>query len=234
MRQVVITGGNKGIGLALTKKFIDNGDYVTIVARDFSNQESFDYQNHPDITCIHCDLTELEKLPALAEQIPAVDVLINNAGLLQPITYDDYPAETRDYSLALNIISPVELTKLLESKLRAESGYKGRVVNNASIAGQIGHPDIWYGIGKAGLINATKAFAKAFQDKIIVNAVAPSPVETDMLASIPEHRQQAFLKNTISGRFATAQEVADTMFWLATDSPEYINGHCIDINNGSR
>lgn len=233
MRQVVITGGNKGIGLALTKRFVENGDAVHIIARDFSNKADFDYQNHPQVTCHKFDLTEIEKLPGLVSSFGNIDVLVNNAGLLQPITYDNYSVERRDYSLQLNIMAPVELTQLLESRLRAESKYTPRVVNNASIAGQIGHPDIWYGIGKAGLINATKSFSKAFAGDIIVNAVAPSPTETDMLDSIPKHRQQAFLKNTIANRFASAEEVADTMFWLATDSPEYINGSCIDINNGS-
>ena len=233
MRQVVITGGNKGIGLALTKRFVENGDTVHIIARDFSNKADFDYQNHPQVTCHSFDLTEIEELPGLVSSFGNIDVLVNNAGLLQPITYDKYPIERRDYSLQLNIIAPVELTQLFESRLRAESKYTPRVVNNASIAGQIGHPDIWYGIGKAGLINATKSFSKAFAGNIIVNAVAPSPTETDMLASIPKHRQQAFLKNTIANRFASAEEVADTMFWLATDSPKYINGSCIDINNGS-
>ena len=233
MRHVVITGGNKGIGLALTKKFVEAGNKVQIIARDFSNQEDFDYQNHPLITCTQFDLTELNKLPGLVDSIERIDVLINNAGLLQPLTVDNYPDERRDYSLQLNIMAPVKLTELLTDKLLASSEYTPRIVNNASIAGQIGHPDIWYGISKAGLINATKAFAKVFQGKVIVNAVAPSPTETDMLANIPQHRQQAFLKNTISGRFATAQEVADTMYWLATDSPEYINGSCLDINNGS-
>lgn len=233
MRQVVITGGNKGIGLALTKRFVENGDAVHIIARDFSNKADFDYQNHPQVTCHSFDLTEIEKLPGLVSSFGNIDVLVNNAGLLQPITYDNYSVERRDYSLQLNIMAPVELTQLFESRLRAESKYTPRVVNNASIAGQIGHPDIWYGIGKAGLINATKSFSKAFAGNIIVNAVAPSPTETDMLDSIPKHRQQAFLKNTIANRFASAEEVADTMFWLATDSPEYINGSCIDINNGS-
>ncbi|BCN94243.1 beta-ketoacyl-ACP reductase [Thiomicrorhabdus immobilis] len=233
MRHVVITGGNKGIGLKLSQKFVEAGDKVQIIARDFSNQEDFDYQNHPLVTCTQYDLTDIDNLPGLVDQIEQVDVLINNAGLLQPLTYDDYSDERREYSLALNIISPVKLTELLRDKLLTQSAYTPRVVNNASIAGQIGHPDIWYGIGKAGLINATKSFSKAFAGKIIVNAVAPSPVETEMLNNIPEHRQQAFLKNTITGRFATAQEVADTLYWLATDSPEYINGICIDINNGS-
>ena len=233
MRNVVITGGNKGIGLALTQKFVAAGDHVHIIARDFSNQEAFNYQNHPLVTCTTFDLTDLEKLPGLVDSIENIDVLINNAGLLMPITIADYPDQQRDYSLALNIIAPVKLIELLAEKLKAPSEYTPRIVNNASIAGQIGHPDIWYGISKAGLINATKAFSKAFEGKIIVNAVAPSPTDTEMLDNIPQHRQQAFLKNTITGRFASAEEVAEAMFWLATESPEYINGICLDINNGS-
>jgi len=110
----------------------------------------------------------------------------------------------------------------------------GRIVNNASIAGHIGHPDIWYGATKAGLINMTKSFAKILGgDGIVVNAVAAGPVETDMLHVIPIERRTA-IKNTVyTGRFAQPQEVSDTMFWLATDCPEYINGTCIDINNGA-
>lgn len=233
MRDIVITGGNKGIGLALTEKFVEAGNAVQIIARDFSHQEAFDYQNHPLVTCTEFDLTDLENLPGLVDSIEKIDVLINNAGLLQPITIDDYPDDQRDYSLALNIMAPVKLIELLTEKLKLPSEYTPRIVNNASIAGQIGHPDIWYGISKAGLINATKSFAKAFQGDIIINAVAPSPTETVMLDNIPQHRQQAFLKNTITGRFATALEVAETIYWLATDSPEYINGICVDINNGS-
>jgi len=98
---------------------------------------------------------------------------------------------------------------------------------------QIGHPDVWYGVSKAGLINATKSFAKIFDGKVIINAVAPSPVETDMLETIPLERREAFLKTVVTGRFATVEEVAETIFWLATSSPEYINGTTVDINNGS-
>lgn len=233
MRHVVITGGNKGIGLALTQKFVEAGDSVQIIARDFSNQEEFDYQNHSLVTCTEFDLTDLENLPGLVASIAKIDVLINNAGLMEQITYDGYPDQQRNDSLAVNIMAPVKLIELLADKLKAPSDYTPRIVNNASIAGQIGHPDIWYGISKAGLINATKAFSKAFAGNIIVNAVAPSPVETEMLNNIPQHRQQAFLKNTITGRFATAEEVAESIHWLATESPEYINGICLDINNGS-
>jgi 3-oxoacyl-[acyl-carrier protein] reductase len=111
---------------------------------------------------------------------------------------------------------------------------RGRIVNNASIAGQIGHPDVWYGISKAGLINATKSFAKLLGPHgIVINAVAPGPVETDMLDVIPEPRKKAIKQAVYTGRFAHADEVAKAMFWLGTDSPDYINGICIDINNGA-
>ena len=84
------------------------------------------------------------------------DVLINNAGLLQPLTYDNYPDERRDYSLALNLISPVKLTELLTEKLLFTAEHTSRMFNNAAIAGQIGHPDIGYGMGKGGVINAIR------------------------------------------------------------------------------
>jgi len=128
--------------------------------------------------------------------------------------------------LKLNLEAPI---KLIEECVKAGAT---RVVNNTSIAGQIGHPDVWYGATKAGLINATKSFAKIFDGKVVINAVAPSPVETDMLET-PLERREAFLKTVVTGRFARAEEIAEAMFWLATSSPEYINGTTVDINNGS-
>ena len=129
--------------------------------------------------------------------------------------------------LKLNLEAPI---KLIEECVKVGAT---RVVNNASIAGEIGHPDLWYGVSKAGLINATKSFAKIFEGKVVINAVAPSPVETDMLETIPKERREDFLKRVVSKRFATAEEVAQTIFWLASSSPEYINGTTVDINNGS-
>lgn len=241
-KKVLITGGNKGIGLALTQLFLQKTAYdIVVVARDFEVFKTLSWTQSPRIACVSYDLTDLDNLPGLVNIVGDIDVLINNAGLLQALTYDAYPVSSMDYSLKLNIQAPVKLMELFGVRMlqRAQteslvgSSSVGRMVNNASIAGQIGHPDVWYGIAKAGLINATKSFSKAFAGQIIVNAVAPSPTATDMLDSIPQHRQQAFLKNTISQRFATAEEVAQTLFWLATDSPDYINGVCIDINNGA-
>ena len=222
IKKVLITGGNKGIGEALTKMFLDLDYEVIVVARDFSK---FIYKEQ--VRCIAYDLSDTVGLEALVEEIGDVDILINNAGVMYTLPYDNYPEQKVETMLNLNLKSPIKLIELCVKKGAS------RVVNNASVAAYTGHPDIWYGVSKAGLINATKSFAKIYEGKVILNAVAASPVDTDMQKSNSPERKEAFKKSVITKRFATADEVAKTMLWLATESPEYINGTTIDINNGS-
>ncbi|MDD2782519.1 SDR family oxidoreductase [Sulfuricurvum sp.] len=223
-KTVLITGGNKGIGLETTKIFVALGYVVIVVARDFS-----DFEDHTSVQKIEFDLTKVDEIPMLVTSLPPIDILINNAGVMYSIPHHSYTPKKIDSMMKLNLHAPIKLIEEVTKKMPLG----GRIVNNASIAGQIGHPDIWYGMTKAALINATKSFSKIFEGKIIINAVAPSPVETDMLDVIPKERQEAFLKSVITKRFAHPQEIAKTMVWLATESPEYINGSVIDINNGS-
>jgi len=222
MKTVLITGGNKGIGLELTRAFLSLAYKVIVVARNFNDFEFVDKAE-----CIEYDLTEVEGIHKLVVSMGQIDILINNAGVMYSLAYNAYPEEKVSSMLRLNLEAPI---KLIEECVKAGAT---RVVNNASIAGQIGHPDVWYGASKAGLINATKSFAKIFDGKVVINAVAASPVETDMLETIPLERREAFLKTVVTKRFAYADEVAKTILWLATKSPEYINGTTIDINNGS-
>lgn len=230
MKTVLITGGNKGIGLETTKIFLEMRYRIVIVARDFSDSSLI--PDSENIIKKPFDLTDIENIPKLISEIGHVDVLINNAGVMFACPYDNYPAEKVETILKLNIEAPVALIREV-SKSMIEKG-SGRIVNNASIAGEIGHPDVWYGITKAGLINVTKSFAKILGGKgIVVNAVAAGPVETDMLHVIPEDRKKAVKAAVYLGRFAKPEEVAKTMVWLATDCPEYINGVCLDINNGA-
>ena len=226
-KTALVTGGNKGIGLEVTKAFVALDYDVIVLARDFNN---FELETHPNIKMITFDLAQVDAIPALIASLPAIDILINNAGIMYAIPYQSYENNKINAMLKINLEAPV---KLIEAVAKSMLTHGGRIVNNASIAGQIGHPDIWYGITKAGLINATKSFSKIFDGKIIINAVAPSPVATDMLNTIPQARQEAFLKSVISKRFAQPEEIAKTIVWLATESPEYINGTVIDINNGS-
>jgi 3-oxoacyl-[acyl-carrier protein] reductase len=177
-------------------------------------------------------LNNVAGIPDLIAQLSSIDILINNAGIMHALPYDNYPQEKVNEIIRINIEAPVALIKEV-SKSMVSKGC-GRIVNNASIAGEIGHPDIWYGITKAGVINMTKSFAKILGSSgIVINAVAAGPVETEMLAVIPEQRKKDTKKAVYTGRFAYPDEVANTIYWLATECPEYINGTCIDINNGA-
>lgn len=229
MNRVLITGGNKGIGLETTRLFLEAGDEIWVVARDF---DSFPMKNHPKVHRVPYDLTNIAGIPAFMKKIGSIDILINNAGMMYSLPYHDYPLEKQERLMALNLYAPIEL---IRCAVPAMMGQKhGRIVNVASVAGEIGHSDIWYGISKAGLINVTKSFAAQLAPHgIVINAVAPSPVTTDMLDVIPPARRE-FVKNSVySHRFAEPIEVAKTIYWLATECPEYINGTCIDINNGT-
>ena len=219
---VLITGGNKGIGLELTREFLELGYRIIVVARDFT-----DFAYKSEVECIEYDLSDVENIPQLVASMGKIDVLINNAGVMYSLPYNEYPQEKVNTMLKLNLEAPI---KLIEECVKAGAV---RVVNNASVAGYTGHPDIWYGMSKAALINATKSFAKIFAGRVVINAVAASPVDTDMQKVNTPERKEAFKKSVITGRFATADEVAKSILWLATDSPEYINGTTLDINNGS-
>lgn len=227
MKKVLITGGNKGIGLACTHVFLENGFEVIVTARDGSFQKDV-----RGVTFIKLDLSKSELIPDFAAKVGPIDVLVNNAGVINSLPYDDYPQEKMRSLMAINLESPVALIREF-AKPMIEQG-SGRIVNVGSVAGYTGQPDVWYAISKAGIMNATKSFAKLLGPKgIIVNAVAPGPVNTEMLDKVPGERRKQILSTTVLQRPAEPWEVAKSIYWLASESPEYINGITIDLNNGS-
>jgi len=225
----LVTGGNKGIGLQVTRRLLAQEVEVLVAARDFSG---FELAGRPGVQTLRVDLSEPASVENLLSRLPPVDLLVNNAGIMHSFSPESYPEAEAERLLQVNLKAPVVLMQRLGAKM-AERG-RGRIVNNASIAGQIGHPDFWYGVSKAGLINATKSFAKIYGPRgVLVNAVAPSPVDTDMLATIPEARRRAFLSTVTSQRFADADEVAAVLVWLGLEAPEYLNGATLDLNSAS-
>ena len=134
-KTVLITGGNKGIGLELTKAFLELKYCVIVVARDFTN---FSYKN--EVECIEYDLTDVENIPKLVASMGKIDILINNAGVMYSLPYDNYPQEKVNSMLKLNLETPI---KLIEECVKVGTT---RIVNNASVAAYTGHPDIWYGM----------------------------------------------------------------------------------------
>jgi NAD(P)-dependent dehydrogenase (short-subunit alcohol dehydrogenase family) len=229
MSKVLVTGGTRGIGLEISKLFISGGYEVVIVARNFSE---FPKKLKDKSKLVRFDLQNVSKIPQLAQEIGNIDILINNAGVYNSLIYDNYPEEKKEMIIKVNLEAPIALITEF-SKGMVKKG-EGRIVSMASIAGEIGNSDIWYAATKAGVLNFTKSFARILGEKgIIINSVAPSMVEgTTMFAAIPEERKQNQLKRVLNHDFVQSKSVAETVYWLATESPIYINGMCIDINNG--
>jgi len=110
----------------------------------------------------------------------------------------------------------------------------GRIINVGSVAAFTGHPDLWYGATKAALLNITKSYAGYLgRDGILVNAVAPGPTLTPMYEQLPQSRKDAVERSVYSSRACKPEEVAQTIFWLGTSSPDYLSGTTVDVNNGS-
>lgn len=220
---ILITGGNKGIGLETTKLFINAGWQVTVIARHASELELDCTKHDIDLT----DIGAIKELPALVGE---VDVLVNDAGMMNTEPFNSYDSTKKEAIVRLNLEAPIELMTVFAESLKNR---KGRIINVGSIAGETGHPDVWYGATKAGLMNATKSFAKLLGPDVSANAVAPGPVNTDMAHKIPAERLEAMKKNAATGRIAEVSEVAKLIFWLATDAPKQITGSIIDINGGA-
>lgn len=228
-KRILITGGTKGIGLETVNQLIDRGHNIIVIGRDFSK---FPFESSGQVKTIAFDVSKVEEIPALVSEIGEIDVLINNAGIAKAVSYFDYTPEQKEHIIKVNLDAPVTFIREV-SRYFLKKG-EGRVVNVASQAAQVGHPDIWYGITKAGLINATISFANLLGEKgIAVNAVAPGPVSTDMIKTAPPNKRlEQVLHRTYLGRAATAAEVAEVIVWLAAESPAYVNGEVININNG--
>jgi len=223
--KAIVTGGNRGIGLEISKKLLAKGFEVHVLSRS-------GIESPPEgIISWTADVAEYQQTIGVVEKIGPVDVLINNAGIMNPKTANEYRSEEILQILNINLITAVRLSARLAEQMANRGG--GRIVSIGSIAGEIGHPDIWYGISKAGIVNAMRSLARTFGPRgVIANSVAPGPVETEMMKRIPQDRKDRLKAATINQRFCSAEEVAEAVCWLATEAPAYINGEVIDMNNG--
>ena len=178
------------------------------------------------------DLMRISEIPALIAALGDFDTLVNNAGVLHCDPIDAIPDAHRSEILAVNLEAPAALIAAVAPAMKARRS--GRIVNVSSVSAFTGHPDLWYGITKAGILNLTKSWARALgPHRILVNAVAPGPTETHMYDQLPQSRRDDVMRAVYSGRVCKPQEVAEAIYWLGSDCPEYISGSTIDVNNGS-
>jgi NAD(P)-dependent dehydrogenase (short-subunit alcohol dehydrogenase family) len=224
MPNALITGAGRGIGLATAKAFADAGWTVVGVDREFSD--------FPHGKKIEYNLEDLAGIPKLIASLGEVHALVNNAGMQNALPYDQYPEAARQRILRINLEAPAALISAVAPQMKKRGS--GRVVNLCSIAAYQAHTDLWYGITKAGIASMTKSFASYLgRHGIQVNAVAPGPVETDLLKVVDAGRREALLKQVYTGRTGKPEEIAAAILWLCAASPAIVNGAVLDINDGT-
>ena len=224
MPTALVTGAARGIGLATARAFLKAGWTVLALDKDFSGCDEQGFER------IEFDLQDLSGIKNLARY--EIHTLVNNAGVLFCDPYDSIPEDHKREVLTVNIEAPAALITALAPQMKDRKS--GRVVNVGSVAAFTGHPDLWYGITKAGILNLTKAWAKELGPHgILVNAVAPGPTQTAMYDQLPQSRKDGVMKSVYSGRVCQPEEVAAAILWLGTSCPEYVNGTTLDVNNGS-
>ena len=189
VKTALITGAGRGIGLATARAYAATGWRVISLDKEFGDEVvgerlDFDLQRTADIT-------------AMVVSLGDVDTLVNNAAVLYCDPVDAVPDEHRREILAVNLKAPAALIAAFAPGMKARRS--GRIVNLSSVAAFTGHPDLWYGVTKAGILNLTKAWARELGPYgMLVNAVAPGPTRSRMYDQLPQLRRDDVMRAVYS------------------------------------
>ncbi len=234
---VVITGSSGGIGQALARTFAEAGYALglwDVAIGDFL--PDFLTEGKVPFLMSAVDITQWQSVEKAAREIVEkfgrVDVLINNAGITRDKLFLRMEEEDWDRVLAVNLKGAFICSKVIGKIMYSRKA--GRIVNIASVIGQIGNiGQANYAASKAGVIALTKTLAREFaRAGINVNAIAPGFIETKMTASLPPNIKQEMLKRIPLGRFGQAQDVATVALFLCSDLAGYITGQVIRVDGG--
>ncbi|MEV6637963.1 3-oxoacyl-ACP reductase FabG [Actinoplanes sp. NPDC051470] len=227
-RTVLVTGGNRGIGLAIAQAFVKQGDRVAITHRGSGAPEG--------MFGVRCDITDSEQVDAAFGAIEAelgpVEVLVANAGITDDTLLLRMSEDQFTRVLDTNLTGAFRVAKRASSKmLRAKWGrmiFISSVVGLAGGAGQVN-----YAASKAGLVGVARSITRELGSRnITANVVAPGFIDTDMTEALTEARRKEILAAIPAGRLAQPDEVASVVAWLAGDAAGYISGAVIPVDGG--
>ena len=232
-RVVLVTGGNRGIGLAIAQAFVAAGDKVAITARSGELPEEL---SGTGAIAVAADVTDTASIDAAFDHVEAelgpVEVVVANAG----ITRDGLIMRMSDDDV-LAVID-TNLVGSLRVARRAAKGMlrqrKGRIVFVSSVVGLMGSAgQANYAASKAGLVGVARSLARELGSRgITANVVAPGFVDTAMTAVLSEERTKEILGAVPLGRYASTDEIAGTVVFLASDAASYITGAVIPVDGG--
>lgn len=236
MKSILITGGSKGLGKELVKSFINKGYKVYYTYHSTLPDISMD-----NCTSIKCDLRSDEDIYNLVSYIKengGVDVLVNNAAVEYDTSVDEKTRDSFKEVFDVNLFGPFLLSREL-GKLMYENQY-GKIINISS-NNSIDKYDpvtLEYDCSKASLNLLTKIMAKELAPYVNVNAILPGWILTDKIKELDASLNNEFIKseeeNILLNRFATCEDIANLVVFLASDDANYINGELIRIDGGNK
>ncbi|MEU8088109.1 3-oxoacyl-ACP reductase FabG [Micromonospora sp. NPDC049101] len=227
-RTVLVTGGNRGIGLAIAQAFAKQGDRVAVTHRSGDAPEG--------LFGVRADVTDAASIDAAFTAVEAelgpVEVLVANAGMTADTLLLRMTEEQFTGVVDTNLTGAFRVAKRASGKmLRARWGrmiFISSVVGLAGGAGQVN-----YAASKAGLVGVARSITRELGSRnITANVVAPGFIDTDMTAGLPEDRKAEIRKSIPAGRMASPDEVAGVVTWLASDSAGYVSGAVIPVDGG--
>ncbi|WP_336645656.1 beta-ketoacyl-ACP reductase [Microbacterium sp. USHLN186] len=227
-RVVLVTGGNRGIGRAIAERFVREGYRVAVTARSGEGPEG--------TLTVRADVTDATAVDAafseVEQKLGPVEIVVANAGitkdtLLMRMSEDDF-----DSVVATNLGGTFRVVKRAsKGMLRARFG---RVILISSVVGLYGSAgQVNYSASKSALVGFARSLTRELGGRgITANVVAPGFIETDMTAELPEETQKQYKASIPAGRFASPDEVAGAVAWLAGDDAAYISGAVIPVDGG--
>ena len=238
---IVVTGGSRGIGRSIALRFAQENAIIIIVhfdPDDVAANETLGLLKELDVEAIAekldvSSLKDVEKFfGEIVKNYGKVDVLVNNAGITRDAFLMRMSEDQWDQVLAVNLKSVFNCTKaVMRSMMKQRSG---KIINISSVVGEIGNiGQANYSASKAGILGLTKTSARELAARgITVNAVAPGFIDTEMTENLPDKAKEAFMLQIPMERMGEPKDVAEAVYWLASNSANYITGQVIHVNGG--
>lgn len=233
----IITGAAQGIGKETARLFLAEGAKLSLCDMDLATLEKTSQElGSLNIVVQACNVTKKEDCENVAkktlEAYGRVDILINNAGITKDNLLIRMTEEEWDLVLNVNLKGVFHFTKACVHTMMKQR--YGKIVNLASVSGQMGNPgQTNYSASKGGVIAMTKTWAKELAGRnIYVNAIAPGFIKTRLTDVLPEEVKTQFLSAVALKRFGEPQEIAKVCLFLASDESSYITGQVISVNGG--
>ncbi len=239
-KTAVITGGTRGIGKAIAKKFAENGANIAIIAtsdNDSARQTVKDLQNLGVTAMLYtCNIRNPEEVESVKEEIMAdfskVDILVNNAGVTRDNLLPGLRIMDIDDVIDINLKGTLFMTRAFIMDFVKNRG--GNVINISSVIGLMGNKgQTNYAASKAGIVGLTKSVAKEYGRKNIrCNAIAPGYIETDMTGKLSDNQKREIASNIPITKLGKPEDVANAALFLASELSGYITGEILKVDGG--